>query len=181
MVILAMIRWWIKYKYYDGEGWGQNADCSVFVGSALWGQQFRYLSIDLVSNIPVVVTSDKNYSSTDPTWVTSPFFRAGQESVISSYTGSSQYPFAAYTFTFSSALPGVPNLAYGIQKYYGTCDIEHRKRLFWWGVLRDKADGKNCCYFFGLDSDLRVDKLVDLGCCLHRGRSYFPASLEFFR
>ena len=55
--------------------------------------------------------------------MTSPYFRAGYEAVISSFTGSSQYPFASYTFTFSSALPGVPNLAYGIKKYRGKVDL----------------------------------------------------------
>ena len=90
-----------------------------------------------VSNIPTVVTSNKNYTTSQPTWVTSPYFRAGQEAVISTYTGSNQYPFRAYTFTYSSALPGVPNLAYGIQGYKGMSCYRGRKRLFWGGVLRD--------------------------------------------
>ena len=68
----------------------------------------------------MTVTQFKSYTSNAPTWLTSPFFRAGQEEVISTFTGSSQYPFRSYTFTYSSALPGVPNLAYGIQKYRGT-------------------------------------------------------------
>jgi hypothetical protein len=52
--------------------------------------------------------------------LTSNFFRAGNEKVINSFTGSSQWPFASYTFTFSSPLTGIPNLAYGIKRYRGT-------------------------------------------------------------
>ena len=53
-----------------------------------------------------------------PVWVTSNYFRAGNEAVINSLTGSSVTPM--YTFTFSSALPGIPNLGYGIKNYEGT-------------------------------------------------------------
>ena len=58
-----------------------------------------------------------SFTTAPPTWLTSPFFRANNEAVISSYTGSDQTP--TYTFTFSSALPGVPNIAYGIRGYEG--------------------------------------------------------------
>ena len=54
----------------------------------------------------------------EPVWVTSDYFRAGNEAVINSLTGSSVTPM--YTFTFSSALPGIPNLGYGIKNYEGT-------------------------------------------------------------
>lgn len=53
----------------------------------------------------------------DPIWSTSNYFRAGNENVINTVTGSDQTP--TYTFTFSSALSGVPNLGYGIKKYEG--------------------------------------------------------------
>ncbi len=46
--------------------------------------------------------------------------RAGNEDVISQLTGQAIDPI--YTFTFSSALPGVPNLAYGIRRYRGIFD-----------------------------------------------------------
>ena len=68
-------------------------------------------------NEPVVVTTNKSFVATDPEWVTSPFFRAGDESVISTLTGNDKKP--THTFTYSSALPGVPNLAYGIKRYRG--------------------------------------------------------------
>ena len=57
----------------------------------------------------------------EPVWVTSDYFRAGNEAVINSLTGSSVTPM--YTFTFSSALPGIPNLGYGIKNYEGTLCI----------------------------------------------------------
>lgn len=79
----------------------------------------RYLTPYVVSNIPVIVSEFKNYTSSDPTWLTSPFFRAGYEDVIKVFTGSN-VPSTDYTFTFSSALPGIPNLAYGIKNYRGT-------------------------------------------------------------
>jgi hypothetical protein len=75
---------------------------------------------DAASNIPIIVTDTKNYTTSSPTWLTSSFFRAGYEQVITSLTGSSQFPFAAYTFTYSSPLTGTPSLAYGIKKYRGT-------------------------------------------------------------
>ena len=53
----------------------------------------------------------------EPVWSTSAYFRAGNEYVISTKTGSDQTP--QYTFTFSSALSGVPNLGYGIKNYEG--------------------------------------------------------------
>ena len=57
------------------------------------------------------------YTSVAPVWITSPFMRAGNRDVIATLTGASVDPI--YTFTFSSALPGIPNLAYGIRSYRG--------------------------------------------------------------
>jgi hypothetical protein len=74
------------------------------------------------SSIPVIVTEEKNYTTSDPTWLTNHYFRAGYEVVISSFTGSS-VPSTDYTFTFSSALPGIPNLAYGIKQYRGKTEF----------------------------------------------------------
>ena len=67
----------------------------------------------------LIIASNKNYISVPPTWLTSPFLRAGYENVITSITGSN-VPSTSYIFTFSSALPGIPNLAYGIKNYRGT-------------------------------------------------------------
>ena len=50
-------------------------------------------------------------------WLTSNYMRAGNENVIKELTGEAIDPI--YTFTFSSALPGIPNLAYGIRRYRG--------------------------------------------------------------
>lgn len=52
-----------------------------------------------------------------PTWLTSDFVRAGNKNIISTLTGNSVTP--TFTFTFSSPLPGVPYLGYGIKAYEG--------------------------------------------------------------
>jgi hypothetical protein len=62
--------------------------------------------------------TSQTYSSVAPVWLTSKFMRAGNEDVIKELTGQAIDPI--YTFTFSSALPGIPNLAYGIRRYRGT-------------------------------------------------------------
>ena len=66
----------------------------------------------------VVVTGSKSYAVGSPTWLSSPYFRAGQEDVITTLTSSSAPP-SPYTFTFSSPLPATPNLAYGFKAYRG--------------------------------------------------------------
>jgi hypothetical protein len=64
-----------------------------------------------------LVDPNKNYTSVPPTWLTSPYFRAGSQAVITTLTGNDQTP--VFTFTFSSPLTGIPNLAYGIKNYRG--------------------------------------------------------------
>jgi hypothetical protein len=61
--------------------------------------------------------SSLSYTSVGPTWITSNYMRAGNQDVIATLTGSAIDPI--HTFTFSSALPGFPNLAYGIKRYRG--------------------------------------------------------------
>lgn len=63
------------------------------------------------------VNDTKTYDSVAPTWLTSPYFRAGNQAVIKTLTGNNQTP--TYTFTFSSPLTGLPSLAYGIKNYRG--------------------------------------------------------------
>ena len=58
-----------------------------------------------------------HFGAEPPQWLTSTYFRAGNEDVIATLTGNKSTP--TYTFTFSSPLPGVPNLAYGIKDYEG--------------------------------------------------------------
>lgn len=58
-----------------------------------------------------------SFLTQSPIWKTSIYFRAGQENVINTLTGNDQTP--NYTFTFSSALSGMPYIAYGIGKYQG--------------------------------------------------------------
>ncbi len=77
--------------------------------------QFAYKLLILISIFYFV--NPLNYTSVSPTWLTSNFFRAGNEAVINSLTGNSSTP--RYTFTFTSAMGGVPNLAYGIKQYRG--------------------------------------------------------------
>ena len=55
-------------------------------------------------------------NTAQPVWLTSNYFRAGNEDVISGSSANSQ---PSYTFTFSSALSGVPELGYGIKNYEG--------------------------------------------------------------
>ena len=64
-----------------------------------------------------LVNSTKSYDSVAPKWLTSPYFRAGNQAVIATLTGNSVTP--TFTFTFSSALTADPNLAYGIKNYRG--------------------------------------------------------------
>jgi len=58
-----------------------------------------------------------SYTAASPTWMVSPYFRAGNNKVIQTKTGNSSKP--TYVFTFSSALSGIPNLAYGVKNYRG--------------------------------------------------------------
>lgn len=85
------------------------------------GRHNQYFTPQVGSNIPVIVSPIKNYTTAEPQWLTSPFFRAGNEAVIRTLTGNNTTP--TYTFTFSSALPGLPNLAYGIKNYRGINDF----------------------------------------------------------
>ena len=64
-----------------------------------------------------LVDPNKNYTSVPPTWLTSPYFRAGNQAVITTLTGNNLTP--VFTFTFSSPLTGIPNIAYGIKNYRG--------------------------------------------------------------
>jgi hypothetical protein len=66
----------------------------------------------------------QSYASVAPLWLTSNYMRAGSRNVISSATGNAVDPI--FTFTFSSPLPGVPNLAYGIGKYQGMIFVRLR-------------------------------------------------------
>jgi hypothetical protein len=68
-----------------------------------------------------IVNSTKTYASVPPTWLTSPYFRAGNQAVIQVLTGNNQTP--TFTFSFSSALTGSPDLAYGIKNYRGNSVI----------------------------------------------------------
>jgi len=64
------------------------------------------------------------YTSVSPIWLTSSYMRAGSRDVIATLTGSAIDP--TYVFVFSSPLPGVPNLAYGIRRYRGILLIVFR-------------------------------------------------------
>jgi hypothetical protein len=86
------------------------------------------MNLKLELLIFIIILLNKNgeaYVSAPPTWLTSPYFRAGNEKVIKTLTGNAVDPI--YTFTFSSALPGVPNLAYGIKLYQGIFLISYKK------------------------------------------------------
>lgn len=63
------------------------------------------------------LSSPNNFSVAQPTWITSTYFRAGYQQVITTLTGNTSLP--TYTFTFSSPCNGTPSLAYGIKNYRG--------------------------------------------------------------
>ena len=65
----------------------------------------------------VFVPCVQPFNSAAPLWLTSDYFRAGNENVIDTLTGNNVTP--TFTFLFSSALPGLPFLAYGIKNYRG--------------------------------------------------------------
>ena len=52
-----------------------------------------------------------------PAWIKSDYFRAGYEDVIDSFTDENTNPVPSYTFTFTSALSGLPELGYGIKSF----------------------------------------------------------------
>ena len=65
----------------------------------------------------VFVPCVQPFNSATPLWLTSDYFRVGNEYVIDTLTGNNVTP--TFTFHFSSALPGLPYLAYGIKNYRG--------------------------------------------------------------
>ena len=77
---------------------------------------FKFLLLNVICLIGVY-----SYTSVSPTWLTSSYFRAGNQIIISSATGNSSKP--AFVFTFSSALSGIPNLAYGLKDYRGNLKL----------------------------------------------------------
>jgi hypothetical protein len=107
-----------------------------------------FVFIKPISNFPIIFQNTKNkmkqisvlltffftffttihsaYNSTGPTWLPSPYFRAGNNRVITTKTAAGQQTY--YTFTFSSALSGIPNLAYGVKNYRGKQSFKCRMR-----------------------------------------------------
>lgn len=71
----------------------------------------------LVPFLACFVWSVLGFDTQPPVWLTSEYFRAGNEYVINERTGNDKTP--EYTFVFSSPLPGIPYLAYGIKNYRG--------------------------------------------------------------
>ena len=94
-----------------------------------------------------------------PVWVTSNYFRAGNEAVINSLTGSSVTPM--YTFTFSSALPGIPNLGYGIKNYEGTSAFIGRQWLFRPRTILDRESGSDSLHLQSFSADCGRDQHLD--------------------
>jgi hypothetical protein len=77
----------------------------------------RKIATFLLCFFALFINIKSAYNSETPTWLTSPYFRAGNNKVISTTTGAGAKP--TYTFTFSSPLSGIPNLAYGVKNYRG--------------------------------------------------------------
>jgi hypothetical protein len=72
---------------------------------------------EVVYLIVVLTSGVKGYDEVEGTWLSSSYFRAGNENVINHLTGAGEE--VTYTFLFSSALSAVPNLAYGLKNYIG--------------------------------------------------------------
>ena len=86
----------------------------------------QFITVGTASPNPV--NSTKTYASVQPTWLTSPYFRAGNQAVITTLTGNSSTP--TFPFIFSSPLTGIPSLAYGIKNYRGT-DLKTQETITW--------------------------------------------------
>jgi hypothetical protein len=65
-----------------------------------------------------IICSNKAFLSQTPKWLTSPYFIADNQAVISVLTGSGQTP--SYQFIYSTAFLNTPNIAYGIKNYRGS-------------------------------------------------------------
>ena len=116
------------------------------------------------------------YTTIAPTWLSSPYFRAGNNKVINKNTGNSSTP--TYTFTFSSALTGIPNLAYGVKNYRGIFLLTCRD----WSVERDelwnKKDRFDSKYIFSFYSIVRFRKFIFVGSTFYCNRSLISTSFE---
>ena len=78
--------------------------------------------------VALLIITNSAFDEADPVWLQSPFFRANNEAVIATRTGSDQTP--AYTFTFLTPLSGIPTIAYGIKGYEGTLYLM-QATIFW--------------------------------------------------
>ncbi len=63
------------------------------------------------------------YSTISPTWISSPLFRAGNQRLIFTKTQAST---STYPVPFLTALPSIPNFAYGLKTYAGNTIYLHR-------------------------------------------------------
>lgn len=69
----------------------------------------------------IILTFANSFLSSNPTWLTSNYFRANNQEVISTLTGNNVLP--NFTFIYSSPCNGTPSLGYGIKNYRGTLII----------------------------------------------------------
>lgn len=68
----------------------------------------------LISITIYLVKKAASISTVAPTWMSSPYFRAGQQQIVSSFLTPTN-PAATYQFLFSPAFNNTPNVAYGIK------------------------------------------------------------------
>ena len=126
-----------------------------------------------------LVFCSSSYTSVAPTWVTSNYMRAGSQDVIATLTGSSNDP--TFIFTFSSPLPGVPNLAYGIKRYRGTFWIILRCWHYQGGKLLNSKTKFECQCVQGDRGHHWINEHLHPQCALPGCGPYFSPSLEQFR
>ena len=125
-----------------------------------------------------ILTFVASYNAVAPTWLTSPYFRAGNNKVINRNTGNNTTP--TYTFTFSSSLTGVPNLAYGVKSYRGNFRLSFRNRSIERDKFLNKKDRFDCKHIFSFDSALWIGKFILVGSTFYRHRSNISTSFEQF-
>jgi hypothetical protein len=119
-----------------------------------------------------------SFNSNTPTWLTSPYFKAGYNQVISSAQGNTSSP--TYTFIFSSIFPSIPKLAYGIKCYRGNFinyfRYGHINKL----NVRNSKSQFNELNIHSIDDNNRTNNYIFTDSPIHRNRPCVSSSFEQF-
>ena len=118
------------------------------------------------------------YNSTSPKWLTSQYFRAGNNRVITTRTSNGNQTY--YTFTFSSALSGIPNLAYGVKNYRGKLSFKCRDGYDADRELLNFEKGFNFIIIYSIDRNFWCNKHLCADSSIPGNRSPVSSSFEQF-